>query len=211
MIARAAADSLGYLRHPRRTATAALDQRSLVEAAAVTAAAVVLTAVPLGVTPAPEQPRTVPRTLALGLTWLSLHRVVLTVVALAALSVLTVGGYAGTCLLVRLWRGGAAVDWRRLLTGIGWVNALSCLSALIPAPAIALEIAGVGLWRPLNAVTLPLSLVVGGWVAVPAWYAVRAATGLGRVRAALALALPSGGMLVLLAGVTLLGLRLAFG
>ena len=164
---------------------------------------------PLAVTPAPEQPRAVPHPLALALTWLSLHRVALALLTLAALGLLTVGGYAGTCLLVRLCCRGRRVDWRRLLTGIGWVNALSCLSALIPVPAIVLQIAHVGLWRPLNAVTLPLGVAVGAWVAVPAWHAVRATTGLGRVRAALVLALPAGAMLALLAGAAVLGLRLA--
>jgi hypothetical protein len=211
MIGRAAADSIGYLRHPRRTAVIATTERSLAEAATVTATAVLLTAVPLGLTPAPEQPRTVPRTIALGLGWLNGHRLALTVLALGALTLVTVGGYAGTCVLVRLLRAGAAVDWRRLLAGIGWVNALSCLSAAIPIPAIALQLAHVGAWRPLNAVTLPLSLLVGAWVAVPAWYAVRAATGLGRLRAGLALALPTLAMVALLVAGTLVAFQVAFG
>lgn len=208
-----AADTAGYLRHPATTSATVMRRRELPAAVAVSAAALVATAVGVGITPAPaDPPARVSRFLALGLTWLSLHRLALTGLLLLALVGVSAIGYAGTCLLVARWRpAGTVTDWPRLLVGIGYLNCVSLLSALVPLPAIGLELAGAGAWRTVNAVSLPLSGLLGAYVAVPAWFAVRQAGGLGRVRAGLALAVPSAVAVGAIAGLTLAGLAVAFG
>jgi hypothetical protein len=118
-----------------------MTERTLAQTVAVTAAALLLTAVSFGVTPAPADPPRVTRFLALGLTWADRHRVTMTALLTLALVGVSVIGYAGTCLLVRRWRrDGAATDWRRLLIGIGYINCVSAISALVPSPPPS--------WRP---------------------------------------------------------------
>jgi hypothetical protein len=213
VLAQLGADTAAYLRHPGVTSRRVMRSRDLRVAAAVTAAALLVTALGFGVTPAPrDPPARVSRFLALGLTWMSLHRVALTALLTVALLAVTAIGYTGTCLLVARWRApGTATDWTALLVGIAYLNCVSLLSALVPFPAIVLQLAGVGAWRAVNAVTLPLSVVLGAYVAVPAWFAVREAGGLGPGRAALALALPSALAVAVVGGATVAGLAVAFG
>lgn len=73
-----------------------------------------------------------------------------------------------------------------------------------------METAGVGAWRAVNAVTLPLSIVLGAFVAVPAWHAVREEGGLGAVRSAAALLIPVAVSLTVVGGIVLAALYVAF-
>ena len=67
------------------------------------------------------------------------------------------------------------------------------------------------MWEAVNAVTGPLSLVLGAYVLVPAFHAVRHATGLSPARAAGTIAIPFIASTILAALLILRFISLAFG
>lgn len=184
-------DSVAYVRHPRATVSRALSERHLGEAGAVTVVAIVLTAVPPTLVPASDSPPRIARSYAVGLTWLGDHRAVFALGALTLMLVASALGYALTCAMVRLLRPAEArTPWRRLLVGLGWINTLSLLSALIPLPGVVMQIGRVPGYIPVDVVLIPPAVLLAMWLGVPACMTLREGAGLSMVRAALAFTVP---------------------
>lgn len=205
-------DAVGYVRRPRATAARAMRERRLGEAAALTVVAIALTAVPPTLVPASDSPPRIPRAYAVGLTWLGDHRAAFALLAFGAMLLASALGYALTCALVRLLRPATArTGWRTLLTGLGWINALSVLSALIPLPGVVMQIARVPGYIPVDVVLVPPAIALGVWVGVPACWTLRDGAGLTLPRALAAFLLPLAAVAGVTAAAVIAGFQLAWG
>ncbi|MDQ6748050.1 MAG: hypothetical protein M3010_08115 [Candidatus Dormibacteraeota bacterium] len=188
-----ARDTWLYFRHPRVMTQRALHQRSLGAAVAVTLLALLLTALPFGAVPPPTGPSpTTQPSLVRAAEWAGRHRPELVLLLTAILLAVTAVGYALSLLLARRWGGPRRLPGRRLLVGIGYLNCVSLLSAAIPVLPLPLQLADVHLWEHVNAVAVPLSLVVTGWLLVPAVLAVESGADLSRARSITLLSVATG-------------------
>ncbi|GAC1338803.1 MAG: hypothetical protein NVSMB29_05140 [Candidatus Dormibacteria bacterium] len=205
-------DTWLYFRHPRVMTGRALRERGLGAAALVTVLALLLTALPFGAVPPPTgPPPTTRRSVVRAAAWAGGHRLALVVLLTGALLLVTAVGYALSLILAARWGGPRRLSGTRLLVGIGYVNCVSLLSAAIPVPPLLLQLVDVHLWEHVNAVAVPLSLLVTCWLPVPAVLAVQEGADLSRGRAIGLLSLATGTALLAVGVPLAIGYLVAFG
>ncbi|MFN2452029.1 MAG: hypothetical protein ABR541_06735 [Candidatus Dormibacteria bacterium] len=193
-------DTWLYFRHPLAMTDRALHRRGLAAAVAVTGLALVLTALPFGAVPPPTgPPPTTQPALVRAAEWAGTHRLALVTLLSLTLVVITAVGYILSLALAGRWGGPGRLPRNRLLVGIGYVNCVSLLSAAIPVPPLLLQLVNVHLWERVNAVAVPLSLLVTCWLPVPAVLAVERGADVTRGRAIALLSVATGAALLVVA------------
>ncbi len=190
----------------------ALRERNLGAAILVTVVALLLTALPFGAVPPPTgPPPTTERSVVRAAAWAGGHRLGLVLVLTAALLLVTVVGYALSLRLAGRWGGPRRLGGRRLLVGLGYLNCVSLLSAAIPVPPLLLQLVDVHLWERVNAVAVPLSLLVTCWLPVPAVLAVEQGADVSRATAIGLLTLATGAAVLAVGAPLAVAYLLAFG